>query len=92
MPSIIFLDEPSTGLDPISRQELWRVLLELGKDRFVMLTTHYPEGAEHVADRIGILDEDHLLAIGSMEELRGRLRHRYSLTMPARSNVTRNEP
>jgi len=78
----IFLDEPSTGLDPISRQELWRLLLELGKDRFLLLTTHYLEEAEHVADRIGILDEGELVALGSMEQLRGRLRHDYSLEIP----------
>ena len=77
----IFLDEPSTGLDPISRQQLWRLLTRLGKDRFLLLTTHYLEEAEQVADRIGILDDGKLVAIGSMEELRGRLRYRYSLKM-----------
>ena len=52
----VFLDEPSTGLDPISRQDLWKLLIELGKERFVFLTTHYLEEAESVADRIGILE------------------------------------
>lgn len=79
----IFLDEPSTGLDPISRQELWRVLIQLGKDRFVFLTTHYLEEAERVADRIGILNDGRLIAIGSMEDLRGRLKYQYSLKAPA---------
>jgi ABC-2 type transport system ATP-binding protein len=79
----IFLDEPSTGLDPISRQELWRLLIQLGKDRFVLLTTHYLEEAERVADRIGILNDGRLMAMGSMEELRGRLKHQYSLKVPA---------
>ena len=79
----IFLDEPSTGLDPISRQQLWRLLIELGKDRFVLLTTHYLEEAERVADRIGILDNGRLMAIGNMQELRGRLKHQYSLKVPA---------
>ncbi len=78
----IFLDEPSTGLDPISRQQLWKLLIELGKDRFVLLTTHYLEEAEHVADRIGILDYGRLVAMGSMDELRGRLKHQYSLKAP----------
>jgi len=78
----IFLDEPSTGLDPISRQELWRLLTELGKERFVFLTTHYLEEAERVADRIGILNNGRLMALGSMEELRGRLKHQYSLKVP----------
>jgi ABC-2 type transport system ATP-binding protein len=78
----IFLDEPSTGLDPISRQELWKLLMGLGKDRFVFLTTHYLEEAEHVADRIGILNDGKLMALGRMEELRGRLVHQYSLKVP----------
>ncbi len=43
---IIFLDEPTTGLDPISRRELWDILRELGKTRFIFLTTHYLEEAE----------------------------------------------
>jgi ABC-2 type transport system ATP-binding protein len=87
----IFLDEPSTGLDPISRQELWRLLIELGKDRFVLLTTHYLEEAERVADRIGILNQGRMVAMGSMEELRGRLRHRYSLKLPEGSNLPVSE-
>jgi ABC-2 type transport system ATP-binding protein len=75
----IFLDEPSTGLDPISRQELWKLLIDLGKDRFVLLTTHYLEEAESVADRIGILNDGRLLTLGSMDELRRKLKHQYSL-------------
>ena len=75
----IFLDEPSTGLDPISRQELWNLMTELGKDRFIFLTTHYLEEAEMVADRIGILDDGKLLALGSMDELRMKIRHQYSV-------------
>jgi ABC-2 type transport system ATP-binding protein len=54
---LIFLDEPTTGLDPISRRELWDILTELSKDRFLFITTHYLEEAEAIADRIGILDE-----------------------------------
>jgi ABC-2 type transport system ATP-binding protein len=87
----IFLDEPSTGLDPISRQELWRLLIELGKDRFVLLTTHYLEEAERVADRIGILNQGRMVAMGSMEELRGRLKHRYSLKLPEGANLPVSE-
>jgi ABC-2 type transport system ATP-binding protein len=78
----VFLDEPSTGLDPISRQALWKLLIELGKERFVFLTTHYLEEAENVADRIGILDDGKLLTLGNMDELRGRVKHQYSLKVP----------
>ena len=75
----IFLDEPSTGLDPISRQELWNLMTDLSKDRFIFLTTHYLEEAEMVADRIGILEDGKLLALGSMDELRKKIRHQYSV-------------
>jgi ABC-2 type transport system ATP-binding protein len=79
----IFLDEPTTGLDPISRQELWGFLTTLGKERFLFLTTHYLEEAESVADRIGILDDGKLMAIGTMDELRNRLNYQYSVRASA---------
>jgi ABC-2 type transport system ATP-binding protein len=78
----IFLDEPSTGLDPISRQELWHLMTDLSRDRFIFLTTHYLEEAEMVADRIGILDDGKLLALGSLDELRQKIKHQYSLKVP----------
>ena len=87
----IFLDEPSTGLDPISRQELWQLLEDLGRKRFIFLTTHYLEEAEQVADRIGILDDGRLLALGSMDELRSGLEHRYSLKVPGSATLPRIE-
>src|SRR6266702_6474190 len=63
---ILFLDEPTSGLDPVSRREFWEILEDLGKDRFIFLTTHYLEEAESLADRIGILAEGQLLAAGSL--------------------------
>jgi ABC-2 type transport system ATP-binding protein len=75
----IFLDEPTTGLDPISRQDLWNLMTDLSKERFIFLTTHYLEEAERVADRIGILDAGRLLSLGSMDELRARTRHQFSV-------------
>jgi ABC-2 type transport system ATP-binding protein len=76
---VIFLDEPTTGLDPISRADLWRLLGRLKKDYLIFLTTHYLEEAEHLADRIGILDEGKLLAMGSMDELRKKVGQEYSI-------------
>ncbi len=76
---IIFLDEPTTGLDPISRGELWDLLLKLKKDHFIFLTTHYLEEAEALADRIGILEDGKLLSIGSLQELRKRMGYPYSV-------------
>ena len=83
---VIFLDEPTTGLDPVSRREFWEVLQEIRKNRFVVLTTHYLEEAEQLADTIGVLDEGRLIALGTLDELRRRLRYNYSvklLSLPA---------
>jgi ABC-2 type transport system ATP-binding protein len=84
---IIFLDEPTTGLDPISRRELWGILRELGKTRFIFLTTHYLDEAEQLADQIGILKEGKLVSIGSLSELRSSLRYQYSLKLPPNVQV-----
>ncbi len=76
---ILFIDEPTTGLDPISRAELWKVLKILKKDRFIFLTTHYLEEAETLADKIGILDEGKIVALGTLDELRDIVKYRYSV-------------
>jgi len=84
---IIFLDEPTTGLDPISRKDFWEILRELAKDRFIFLTTHYLEEAEQLADTLGILGEGKLVAVGSVPFLRARIRHQFSVKLPANSPV-----
>jgi ABC-2 type transport system ATP-binding protein len=76
---IIFLDEPTTGLDPISRADLWKLLKELKKEYLIFLTTHYLEEAEHLADKIGIMERGRLLAMGSMDELRKKVGQEYSI-------------
>jgi ABC-2 type transport system ATP-binding protein len=78
---IIFLDEPTTGLDPISRREFWEILKEIGKDRFTFLTTHYLEEAEQLADEIGILDHGKLIRIGTLEDLRQSVNYNYSMKL-----------
>jgi len=78
---VIFLDEPTTGLDPISRREFWETLREIGKERFTFLTTHYLEEAEELADHIGILDQGNLIRIGTLEELRRSVNHNYSIRL-----------
>jgi ABC-2 type transport system ATP-binding protein len=85
---IIFLDEPTTGLDPISRREFWDLLKEIGKERFTFLTTHYLEEAEELADRIGILERGEMIAVGTMEELRHRMSYNYSLKIPTMSSTS----
>ncbi len=79
---VIFLDEPTTGLDPISRRELWEILRELGKNRFIFLTTHYLEEAEQLADKIGILKDGKLVSVGTLSELRRSSKFQYSIKLP----------
>lgn len=70
-PSVLFLDEPTTGLDPQSRIEVWRTVRELaGQGTTVLLTTQYLEEAEQLADRIAVLHEGRIIAEGSLAELK----------------------
>jgi len=69
-PEVIFLDEPTTGLDPRARREVWKVLLGLKeKGNTVFLTTHYMEEAEFLADTVAIISKGKIIAMGSPEEL-----------------------
>ena len=68
-PQILFLDEPTLGLDVIARRELWDVIHALKGKITIILTTHYMEEAEKLSDRIGIMKNGNLLAIGTVEEL-----------------------
>ncbi len=70
-PQIIFLDEPTTGLDPESRIEVWKMVKELADGgTTVLLTTQYLEEAEQLADRIAILHEGRIIANGTLSELK----------------------
>ncbi|MCG3750953.1 ABC transporter ATP-binding protein [Amycolatopsis sp. Poz14] len=70
-PQVIFLDEPTTGLDPQARNDVWRAVEELAEQgATVLLTTQYLEEAEHLADRIAILHEGRVLVNGTLEELK----------------------
>ncbi|MBN9183419.1 MAG: ATP-binding cassette domain-containing protein [Microbacterium sp.] len=73
-PSVIFLDEPTTGLDPQARVEVWDAVKELaGKGTTVLLTTQYLEEAEQLADRIAILHQGRIIVNGTLTELKGML-------------------
>ena len=69
-PQILFLDEPTLGLDVIARHELWEVIRSLKGKITIILTTHYMEEAEALSDRIGIMKNGKLLTIGSVDELK----------------------
>ena len=71
-PEILFLDEPTLGLDVIARQDLWDMIRGLKGKVTIILTTHYMEEAEALSDRIGIMAEGRLLAWGTAEELKAR--------------------
>jgi ABC-2 type transport system ATP-binding protein len=71
-PSILFLDEPTLGLDVIARSELWQVIRGLKGQVTIILTTHYMEEAEALADRVGIMKQGHLLALGTAEEIKAQ--------------------
>jgi len=69
-PEVVFLDEPTTGLDPRARREVWKVLLGLKKKgKTVFLTTHYMEEAELLADTVAIISKGKIVAMGSPDEL-----------------------
>ena len=69
-PKILFLDEPTLGLDVLARHELWNAIGALKGEVTVILTTHYMEEAEALSDRIGIMKNGRLLAVGTAEELK----------------------
>ncbi len=69
-PKILFLDEPTLGLDVIARSELWDIIRELKKRMTIILTTHYMEEAEELSDRIGVMKDGHLLAVGTAQQLK----------------------
>ncbi|HPF56543.1 MAG TPA: ATP-binding cassette domain-containing protein, partial [Clostridiales bacterium] len=68
-PKILFLDEPTLGLDVLARRELWKAIGALKGKVTMILTTHYMEEAEALSDRIGIMSDGHLKAVGTAKEL-----------------------
>jgi ABC-2 type transport system ATP-binding protein len=72
-PEVVFLDEPTTGLDPQARRAVWEVIRKLKNEgRTVMLTTHYLEEAEELADRVAIMNHGKLAAMGTTEQIESR--------------------
>lgn len=71
-PRVLFLDEPTLGLDVLARRELWRAIEQLKGKITIVLTTHYMEEAEALSDRIGIMTDGRLIACGTLPELETR--------------------
>src|SRR6185437_9248496 len=72
-PALLFLDEPTTGLDPQVRLEIHKLILELKQDkRTILLTTHYIEEAERLCDRVAIIDDGRIIEVGTPREIQQR--------------------
>ena len=71
-PKVLFLDEPTLGLDVIARHELWNMILKLKGAMTVVLTTHYMEEAEELSDRIGIMKDGRLLTVGTAGSIKAQ--------------------
>ncbi len=69
-PKILFLDEPTLGLDVFARRELWKIIKKLQKSITIILTSHYLEEIENLCDRVAILSKGKLLQIGTIEEIK----------------------
>jgi len=91
-PELLFLDEPTTGLDPQSRRQLWG-LIEGFKSagRSILLTTHYMEEAERLCDRVAIVDHGKMIALGTPRELIAALRAEHVLEFALADNSTVDE-
>ncbi|KAM0933469.1 putative ABC-type sulfate transporter [Dioscorea sansibarensis] len=85
-PKVVYMDEPSTGLDPASRNNLWNVVKQAKQNRAIILTTHSMEEAEVLCDRLGIIVDGSLQCIGNPKELKARFGGYYVLTMATSTN------
>jgi ABC-2 type transport system ATP-binding protein len=89
-PSVLFLDEPTAGLDPQSRIALWEILGELHADgQTILLTTHYMEEADQLCNRLAIIDHGRMLAIDTPEALKGSVGIDAMITVQASGDLER---
>ncbi|MFC1945817.1 ATP-binding cassette domain-containing protein [Chloroflexota bacterium] len=84
-PQVLFLDEPSLGLDPQSRRSIWEHIAELKGKITVVLTTHYLEEADSLADRVAIMDEGRIIALGTPGELKASISDMQVMVVKARN-------
>lgn len=82
-PEVLFLDEPTLGLDPQARRAVWEYIALLKGKKTILLTTHYMEEADFLSDRIGIIDEGKIVALGTAEELKVNFLKRRSMVISA---------
>ena len=82
-PQIIFLDEPTLGLDPQARRAVWDYIARLKGNKTILLTTHYMEEADYLADRIGIIDEGRIAALGTSSDLKTDIIEKHTMVVYA---------
>ncbi len=82
-PEILFLDEPTLGLDPQARRAIWEYIVQLKGEKTILLTTHYMDEADFLADRIGIMDEGKLVALGTSSELKTSMLEKHTMIIYA---------
>jgi ABC-type multidrug transport system ATPase subunit len=79
-PKVIFLDEPTTGLDPVNKRFIWTMIQNIKKDKSVILTTHSMEEADFLSDRIGVIVDGNFKCIGTPVEVKSAYGGGYLLT------------
>ena len=82
-PRVVFLDEPTLGLDPQARRAIWEYIGRLKKEKTVLLTTHYMDEADSLADRIAIIDEGKIVTLGTAHELKNNLLEKQTMVVQA---------
>jgi len=80
-PKLLFLDEPTLGLDPQARRAIWEYIAALKGKKTILLTTHYMEEADLLSDRIGVIDEGRVVALGTSQELKTNLLEMHSMVV-----------
>ncbi len=83
-PEILFLDEPTLGLDPEARRELWKLILGLKGEKTILLTTHYLEEADQLSDRLSIMSGGRIIASGTPDEIKAQFEGKKELTLIGR--------
>ena len=82
-PEILFLDEPTLGLDPQARRAIWEYIAHLKGEKTILLTTHYMDEADFLADRIGIMDKGKIVALGTSTELKISMLEKHTMIIYA---------
>jgi len=84
-PQVLFLDEPTLGLDPQARRSMWERIEDLKGKKTILLTTHYLEEADALADRIAIIDKGKIIALGTPQELKNSISDKRTMVVKARN-------